>query len=148
MKKLLIAIFLLLPALGFTQQYSPARLNIATGAVSVPQAGNTTLTTINTTGVKRIFVKCSVVGQNLDAFIIAGKSAADTTFSTFYSVSGDYTSPTGILIGTSGDLTTQAAGTSGWFILDASGIDQIRVSASSGNVAGSTVSCWINGGAY
>lgn len=52
-----------------------------------------------------------------------------TNFETAFGVSGDYTSPTGILIGTSGDLTILAADATGWFILDCSGIDQIRCQA-------------------
>jgi len=51
-------------------------------------------------------------------------------FETAFSATGDYTSPTGILIGCSGDLTGLAAAATGWFILDCRGLDKLQVQAS------------------
>ncbi len=64
-----------------------------------------------------------------DAFEIQASSDG-TNFDTLYSASGDYTSPSGLLIGCSGDLTILAADAVGWFILDVKGIHSIRVQAS------------------
>lgn len=128
-------------------QITPGALTISTGNVAVPQAGNTILFTANTSGIKRIYVQCAVTDQNLDAFIIASRSTGAAAFSTMYSVAGDYTTPKGILVGVSGDLTAQVAGTTGWFVIDVSGVGSIRISASSANVAGSTVNCLGTGNA-
>jgi len=65
-----------------------------------------------------------------DAFEIQASVDGGSNFETLYSTAGDYTSPSGILIGTSGDLTILAADATGWFIMDVSGIDQIRCQAS------------------
>ena len=114
-------------------------------SVAVAQAGNTTIFERDVRGVDRLFLEAAVTGQALDAFIIQAKSHPDGSYQTLYSTAGDYTGPTGILVGTSGDLTIIAAGASGWFIMDVSSLAFVRVQASSGNVAGSTVSVYAGG---
>jgi len=99
-------------------------------AVTVGGTGNTTLLEIDTAGLSRIGFYFSVATQNLDAFIIAAKFGEGGSYSTLYSAAGDFTSPSGLLVGTSGDLTTVAASSSGWFIMDVSGVQGIRVQAS------------------
>ena len=113
--------------------------------VAVAQAGNTTLLSVFTAYTSRLFVACTVADQDLDAFVISAQPYLAPAMVTFYSASGDYTSPAGLLLGTSTDLTTLAAKSTGWFIMDTTGIDEVQVAASSGNVAGSTVSCYAGG---
>lgn len=99
-------------------------------AVSVAGTGNTTLITIDCRGKEQIYVELQPVTQNLDAFIVAARPHADGTFNTLYSVAADFTSPAGLIIGASGDLTTLAAGATGWFIMDVSSLRDVRLSAS------------------
>lgn len=79
-----------------------------------------------------------VGGQALDAFQINVKYHADDSFHTVYDTAAEFTTPIGILIGTSGDLTTAAVG-SHWFILETRGVYAVQIKASSGNAAGSAV---------
>lgn len=65
-----------------------------------------------------------------DAFEIQASVDAGVSFNTLYAVALDYTSPGGMLIDASGDLTTLAAAAVGWFIMDCKSIDQIRLQAS------------------
>lgn len=123
----------------------PRTLTTQNLAVAVPQAGNTTILTLDTRGVERITVEIAVTVQALDAFLIQGKAHGSGSTLTLYSASGDYTSPKGVLIGVSGDLTTLAAGSSGWLVMDSKGFDSIIIQASSGNVAGSTISVFATG---
>jgi hypothetical protein len=99
-------------------------------AVSVAGTGNTTLLHVPCAGLERIFVQFSVTTQALDAFLIQAKASADATLTTLYSAAADFTAPTGLLVGASGDLTTTAAAASGWFILDVRGLFEVKVLAS------------------
>lgn len=99
-------------------------------AVSVPASGNTTLLQIPVRGLERIFVQFDVSSFNLDAFIIGARCSEDAATSTLYSSAGSYTSPTGLLIGASGDLTAVAAAGSGWFIMDVRGLFEVTIQAS------------------
>jgi hypothetical protein len=113
-------------------------------STAVPQAGQTNVLAINVTGISRIMVHCVVTGFALDEFQILGQPLLAPAQTILYSTTADYTSPKGVLIGTSGDLSLQAVGT-GWFVMDTVGIDLVLVKASSVNVAGSTVSCYASG---
>jgi hypothetical protein len=113
-------------------------------SVSVVQSGNTDVAVIDVKDVSRLCVEIVVAGQALDAFNVLARFHPSGSFQTLFSVAGDYTGVVGLLQGTSGDLTTQAVG-SGWFIMDTLGIDAIKLQASSGNAAGSTVSVYAGG---
>lgn len=106
----------------------------APAAVSVAGTGNTTLLDLNVRDLERIVCYISVATQALDAFIISGSAEtadqSSPTFFTLYSAASDYTSPSGLLIGASGDLTTIAASGTGWFIMDVRGLAQVRLQAS------------------
>ena len=114
-------------------------------SVAVPQSGNTTLLEIPVESFEQILVEAAVSGKLLDAFTVQVKSHPDGSYLTIASAAGDYTSPTGLMVKASGDITTQAAGTSGWFILDTRGVAWVKVVASSGDAAGSTVSAYAGG---
>lgn len=100
------------------------------GPVTVPAAGSTTLATFEANHIERLCVEIGVATQALDAFSIQVRMHSDGSFITLYSASGHFTSPSGLLIGASGDLTGLAAGATGWFILDTLGLDAVRLVAS------------------
>jgi hypothetical protein len=102
----------------------------ASGAVTVPAASNTALLTISCAGLERIAVQVGVITQALDAFLIQGRCSADAAFATLYSAGADYTSPAGLLIDASGDLTAIAAAGSGWFVMDVRGLYEVKLLAS------------------
>ena len=99
-------------------------------------AASTRLNVINTATATQLFVVLTVAVASLTNFTIAARPTQtySNTAVTLYSTSADFTSPTGLLIGCSGDLTTQAAGT-GWFIMDVRGMYQVELYATSGGTA-------------
>lgn len=102
-----------------------------------------TLTTIfekNIQTVGRIFINFTVADYALDQFAVAVRSNPEASYDVLFSSSADYVTPTGILVGTSGDLTIVAAGSSGWLIMDTDSIESVRIQAASSNALGSTVS--------
>ena len=73
----------------------------------------------------------AVTTAALDQFAILGQFHPGGTFQTLFSTSADFTSPTGLLVGASGDLTAQAVG-SGFFIMDCDGLSAVQIKAASG----------------
>lgn len=67
----------------------------------------------------------------LDAFRVSAKFHKDGNYVLLFSVAGDFTSPAGLVVDASGDLTTLAAGTTGWLVLDVLGLYKIKIEASS-----------------
>lgn len=98
--------------------------------VSVPAAGNTQLLRIPTRGLSRVFVQFTVTSFALDAFQIQGKACNNASPVVLYSAAADFTSPNGMIIEASGDVTTQAAGSTGWALLDVKGLFEISFWAS------------------
>lgn len=98
--------------------------------VAVAAAGLTTLLEFSCGVINRIFFSMVVASNALDAFAIQAKPHPDSpAYITLYSQAGDFTSPTGLIVATSGDLTAQAVGT-GWFFMDVFGINMLRIQAS------------------
>jgi len=97
------------------------------GPTTVAAAGNTTLATIDVTGRDRLSVEIAVATQALDAFLIQGRTHASASYQTLYSSANDFNNPIGLLVGTSGDLTSIAAAATGWFVLDARGLESIKL---------------------
>lgn len=114
-------------------------------SVAVAQSGNTALLEFNVARYTRVWVQVAVTGQDLDAFVVQGKLHPDGGYITLASTAAHYTSPSGIVYGASGDLTVLAASATGWIALDVTGLDAVKILASSGNVAGSTVSAYAAG---
>lgn len=81
---------------------------------------------INTLG-----CEIAVTTAALDQFAIQGRFAGDGAYQTLFNAAIDFTSPSGLLVGASGDLTTQAVG-SGWFIMDCDGLESVKIQAASG----------------
>lgn len=105
-------------------------VHVESEVTTVPATGNTTILEVETLGDDRLYVSFSVATQNLDAFVIQVKANEADTYQSLYSTTGDYTTPDGILVGVSADLTTLAAGSSAWFILETKGIYKVRLQAS------------------
>lgn len=100
-------------------------------AVSLPGTGNTTILDWDVTRLARIFVEISnAAGQALDVFQIQARAHPDGDFITLYSTSGDFGTPIGLLVGTSGNLAALAAAAVGFFIMDVTGIERVRILAS------------------
>lgn len=99
-------------------------------AVTLAAASNTVIATLDVAGMDVLGCQIAVAVRALDTFIIEGRFNALGAYQTLYSTTADYTSPTGVLIGTSGDLTLIAAAASGWFLMDVKGIESVRLSAS------------------
>jgi hypothetical protein len=113
-------------------------------AVSCPASGNTELLKLNVVGTTRLFVQISVATQALDAFIIAGKAHPEAANITLFSAAADFTTPGGIIVDASGDITTTAAAGTGWFIMNTFSMVEITISAS-GAVNNAAVSIWACG---
>lgn len=114
--------------------------------VSVAAAGLTTLMELTDIGeIVRIFFQMDVTDAALDAFQIQGRPHGSVNYQSLYSTAGAFTSPAGLIIGASGDLTTQGAGTTGWFIMEVRGLRDIRIQASA-NTNPATVTAVACGG--
>lgn len=114
-------------------------------ALAIPQTGNTVLLTVPVHGLQDLAVQLSNADQALDALIVEGRVHEDAAFFTIASVAGDFTSPTGFMLKASGSPVTLGAGSSAWFLMDVRGLFEVRVSASSGNVAGSELTGYARG---
>lgn len=112
------------------ESVTPSVLEASNLDVSVAVSGNTTLIQLPVNGLERICVQFTVATNNLDAFLIQARASQDATAATLYSAAADFTSPTGLLVGASGDLTTVAAAGSGWFIMDVRGLWDVTILAS------------------
>jgi hypothetical protein len=123
------------------------RLELAAANVGVviPATGSTNVLTVPVYGMTNLGVQVVVGVHALDGFAISARFHRDADFVTLYSSAGSFTTPAGLLIGASGDLTAQAVGT-GWFILDVRGLYEVRVSAS-GTVDDTTTISLYAGGA-
>lgn len=114
-------------------------------SLAIPQTGNTVLLTIPVAGLMDLAVQLACVGQDLDALLVEGRVHQDAAFFTIASAAGDFTSPVGFMLKASGSPVTLAAAASAWFLMDVRGLFEVRVSASSGNVAGSTLTGYARG---
>lgn len=129
---------------------SPARrldyLAKTDAAVAIPAAGNTDIITLDVTQVARLALEIINAGANaFDTFLVQGKVSHESNFITLLSAAADYTTPAGIVVDASGDLTILGAGATGWLILDVLGFTKIKLQASA-NVAGATSASIFAGG--
>lgn len=108
--------------------------------VSVAVSGLTTILEVQVQSLSRMFIEVLPVTNNLDAFQVQVRANQSGNYITLLSAAGDFTAPTGILAGASGDLTTLAAAATGWLLLDVFGFEAIRLQASAtGGVSTVTV---------
>lgn len=115
-------------------------------AVAVAVAGLTTLLEFqDVTDLIRIAAQFDVATNPFDAFEVQAKFHKDGAYVALYNTSGAFTSPVGLIVGASGNLTAQGAGTTGWLIMETRGIQSIRFQASAG-VGIATVNAFACGG--
>jgi len=100
--------------------------------ITVALASNTDLLEVFVHKVARMTFEVKNDGGNaFDAFIVQGKMHPGGNYVNILSAAGDYTTPAGIVVDASGDLTTLAAGATGWLIIDVIGFYQVKIQASS-----------------
>ncbi len=112
------------------QSVDPGKVIAENVGVTVPAAGNTTLLEVPVDDVAFMGLSIAVATQNLDAFLVQGRMSPNDAYQTILSAAADYTTPAGIVVDASGDLTVQAAGTSGWLLLNVLPFHSIRIQAS------------------
>jgi hypothetical protein len=116
------------------------------GAVTIPAAGNTDIVELDTTQVARLALEIkNTGGAAFDAFLVQGKAHPDGDYVTLLSAGADFTSPAGIVVDASGDLTVLASAGTGWLILDCLAFSKIKLVASS--AVGGTTAQVLAGGA-
>lgn len=120
----------------------PMTYNRLFPAVVVPSGGRM-LISLDTSKLTQLFAALTVAGAALTAFSIRTRpTPALFTAVTLYSTTADFTTPAGLLIGVSGDLSIQAIGV-GWFLMDVSAMQSVELWATSAGSA--TVSLEIGG---
>lgn len=135
MKLKMIALFLMMwlgMAFGATLSYTKTTSGVG---------ASTEVAQFNAAGYSRVGCEIAVTTAALTDFDILARMHGEGALQTLYSVAADYTSPAGLLIGTSGDLTIIGAGSTGWFVLNTQGIESVQLKAASGGSAGVTVRC-------
>lgn len=124
----------------------PRHVFVKETGITVAAAGNTTLATLDVKGQKRLsFEVVNQGAQAFDAFTIQGRFHENGDYVNLYTTG--YTTPTGILQGASGDLTTLASAATGWFIMDVSGLESVRVTASAA-AGGTSADIYAGAGAF
>lgn len=103
-------------------------LSASSVATAITAAGDSILMTIPTLGLKNIGVDFSVTLQALDAFKVSAQFHQDSAFVLLYSAITS--TPAGLIIAASGTLASQAASSTGWFIMDVRGIYAVQISVS------------------
>lgn len=106
-------------------------------ATAIPAAGLTDIMEIPTLGLKNIGVEFDVATNDLDQFVVYAKFHPDDVFHSLYTAIDATPTESPLVIAASGTLASQAAGSSGWFIMDVRGIYAIKI-AVSGTVADTT----------
>lgn len=109
---------------------TPKGIQAENAAVAVAVSGLTDLLYLPTAGLDEISIEVVVTANALDQFEVHGQVHPNGSYYALYSASGDFTTPVGLLIGTSGDLTAQAAGTTGWLIMNVAPLYAVLIKAS------------------
>jgi hypothetical protein len=104
---------------------------------------STLIQAIRTTNYSRMACQFVVADFALSAFLIKGQVHPEAPVETLFSSSESYTSPAGLMISCSGDLTAIGAGNTGSFVLDVGGYYEIKLYATSSNEAGSGIDLFI-----
>ena len=95
---------------------SSAKPNVPVSDTSVAVAATlTTILTIDTKHSHQIGVEITETGgaNALDQFVINARFHGGGAYSTLYNASADFTSPSGLMVGASSDLTALAASATG-----------------------------------
>lgn len=89
----------------------------------------TKIADIPTNSVRRICVAITVADTALDQFVISMRPNNSQAFIVIRNAGSQFTTEVAPLIEASGDLTALSADTTGYFIMDVSGFDMIRIEA-------------------
>ena len=116
------------------------RQTLAEGVTVEVLAALTELGVYNVSDMEQISFHVLNADVTYDQFVISGRFINEGTWEVLFNTAADFTTPAGLLIGTSGDLTTIANTATGWFIMDTASLFEIKVeAASSGGASTSTV---------
>ena len=108
----------------------PMSLIAENQSVTVPATGRVVLLEAVVQQVEKVSFQIDNTVQALDEFVVMGRVHPDAAYQTFASVAGDFSSPSGRILSASGALVTLAAGASGRFDMDTSGLHSVRIEAS------------------
>lgn len=101
-------------------------------ATTVP-GSSTLMLSIDCIGLERIFVQLQSATAALTNLTIKARANPDASAVTIASAAADFTSPSGLIVGASGDLTVLNG--SGWFLMDVRAIERVDLYATSGGTA-------------
>lgn len=120
--------------------YIRATLSQSDGPIAVGASGNIVLATYDVRSFDRLSVEVLVADQNLDGFIIEVRTHGNGSYNVIANSATEFITPVGLIVGAesydaanarlSGDLTTIVAGGRGLLVMDVSGLNSVRLSAS------------------
>lgn len=113
-----------------TQSTTPGRIVVDNVSVTVPAVGDTTILEMIVDDASFMGFSIKALAQALDAFKVQGRMSPDDDYQTLYSDPPHYTTPAGLVVDASGDLTALGAGASGWLLLNVLPLYSIRILAS------------------
>lgn len=125
---------------AFQQRY----LSFTGNANPLDNSGVQDIFELDVSGIVRIAARLVVATANLAAFQIkAIFHQDDTVWTILRSTTAQFTTPSGVFIEASGDLSLLAVG-SGYFIMDCAGLSKVRLAANS-SAASSTLALFGSG---
>ena len=105
------------------------------------QSASATVTALSDVGIfevqgcERLAIDIAVATAALTGFVVQGKVHPNSAFVNYFSAAADYTSPAGLVVDASGDLTTLGVGNTGWLVLLVDGLHSVKIRASSAGSA-------------
>lgn len=112
-----------------TLSKTPEEVKASNVVAAIPAAGVTDLLEIPVETIERLAVEIIVTTQALDQFILLAKIHPDDT--AFVTITNAITStPGGVVLAASGTLASQAAGSTGWALLDVRPFHTVKFQAS------------------
>ena len=108
---------------------SNARMKVDAKSLAVAGTGAlaTLLEVLSLAGIRRFWAEIKPTVNAFTAFQVQAKFHPDGGYITIASVAADFTSPGGVIVGASGDLTILAAGATGWLSVDVAGMHALRL---------------------
>ena len=92
-----------------------------------------TVAEITVNNVDKVSLEIVVASNPLATFVVKGRFHSAGQFNTLYSTTADYTNLTGLLVGTSGDLTALSG--TGWLIMDVGALEVVQIVCSSSSTS-------------
>jgi hypothetical protein len=113
-------------------------------STSVDNAANSDVAEVLCRDVSRLAFEIKAITQTFNAFFVQAKVQPLGSYRTIVSAAGGYTSPSGIIVAASGDLTALAAGSTGWLIVDVLGLYSLKLQAK-GVAGGGSCDIYVGG---